>query len=135
MLARIEALDGGIGVGLLASDLGVGEAATAAAYTALGEATGLDWAKGAAAALDPVDPWERLLKAGLMRDFEQMRLDVLRRITPAGTDPGKALAEWLAANRPLVTRIATPIARARTGGGITVPMLAHLAAQARAVLG
>jgi glutamate dehydrogenase len=135
MLARIEALDGGIGVGLLANDLGVGEAATAAAYTALGEATGLDWAKGAAAALDPADPWERLLKAGLMREFEQMRLDVLRRITPDGTDPGNALAEWLAANQALVTRIATPIARARAGGGITVPMLAHLAAQARAVLG
>ncbi|MGL4542460.1 MAG: NAD-glutamate dehydrogenase domain-containing protein, partial [Polymorphobacter sp.] len=71
MLARIEALDGGVGVGLLSSDLGVGEAATAAAYTALGEATGLDWAKGAATALDPVDPWERLLRAGLMREFEQ----------------------------------------------------------------
>jgi glutamate dehydrogenase len=135
MLARIEALDGGVGVGLLSNDLGVGEAATAAAYTALGEATGLDWAKGAATALDPVDPWERLLKAGLMREFEQLRLDLLRRITPTGGDPGKALAEWLAANQLSLARVATPIARARTAGGVTVPMLAHLAAQARAVLG
>jgi glutamate dehydrogenase len=135
MLARIEALDGGVGVGLLASDLGASEATTAAAYTRLGEATGLDWAKGAAAALDPADPWERLLKAGLMREFEQLRLDLLRRITPAGQDPGKALADWLAANAALVTRVAMPIARARAAGGVTVPMLAHLAAQARAVLG
>jgi glutamate dehydrogenase len=135
MLARIEALDGGVGVGLLASDLGAGEAATAAAYTALGEATGLDWAKGAAAALDPADPWERLLKAGLMREFEQLRLDLLRRITLAGQDPGKALADWLATNQAQVARVAAPIARARAAGGVTVPMLAHLAAQARAVLG
>ena len=91
--------------------------------------------QGAAAALDPTDPWERLLKAGLMREFEQLRLDLLRRITPAGQDPGKVVEAWLADNQALVARVAAPIARARSAGGVTVPMLAHLAAQARAVLG
>ena len=133
-LVRIEALDGAVGVGLLASDTGSSEAATAAAYTALGEATGLDWAKGAAAALNPADPWERLLKAGLVRDFEALRLDLLRRIAPAGTDPSVAVADWLTTNADRLTRIAGPVARARASGGVTTAMLAHLAGQARAVL-
>ncbi len=134
-LASIEALDGAIGIGLLASELALGEAATAAAYTNLGEATGLDWAKGAATSLDPADPWERLLKAGLIRDFEQLRLDLMRRIISTGSDPEAAVDEWLAANAAPVARIAGPVARARSGGVVTTAMLAHLASQARAVLG
>ena len=134
MLVRIEALDGAIGVGLLASELGAGEADTAAAYTALGEATGLDWAKGAAAGLDPSDPWERLLKAGLVRDFEQLRLDLMRRVVTPGGDPGSAVAAWLDSHAALVGRIAKPVARARSGGVVTTAMLAHLASQARSVL-
>jgi glutamate dehydrogenase len=134
MLVGIEALDGAVGVGLLANDIGSSEAAIATAYTALGEATGLDWAKGAAAALTPADPWERLLKAGLVRDFEALRLDLLRRIAPDGADPVSAVATWLTAHADKVARIATPVARARAGGGVTTVMLAHLAGQARAVL-
>jgi glutamate dehydrogenase len=133
-LVGIEALDGAIGVGLLANDTGCSETALATAYTALGEATGLDWAKGAAAALAPADPWERLLKAGLVREFESLRLDHLRRITPAGGDPVAAVAAWLAAHGAEVARVAGPVARARAGGGVTTAMLAHLAGQARAVL-
>ena len=132
-LVRIEALDGAVGTGLLAADLGVGEADIAAAYTDLGAATGLDWAKGAAAALTPADPWERLLQAGLVRDFEALRLDLLRRITPAGGDPGAALHAWHGAHEPTVARLATAVARARTGQ-VSTAMLAHLAAQARTLL-
>ena len=134
-LVRIEALDGAVGVGLLAADLGVGEAAVAGAYTDLGAATGLDWAKGAAAALTPADPWERLLQAGLVRDFEALRLDLLRRIVPAGGDPRAAAADWQTANAGPVKRIAAAIARARSGAAVTTAMLAHLAAQARTALG
>ena len=133
-LVRIEALDGAVGVGLLAADLGVGEAATAHAYTDLGEALGLDWAKGAAAGLTPADPWERLLQAGLIRDFEALRLDLMHRIVPPGGDPQAAVAEWLVANRTRTQRIAGPIARARSGGPVTTAMLAHLASQARGAL-
>jgi len=134
-LVSIEALDGAVGVGLLASDLGVTEADTAAAYTALGQATGLDWAKSAAASLDPSDPWERLLKAGLVRDFEQLRLDLMRRIVKPGKNPVGAVAFWLEANAPLVKRIAAPVARAQTSSSVSTAMLAHLASQARAALG
>ncbi len=134
-LNRIEALDGAVGVGLLASDLGSDEATTAAAYTMLGEATGLDWAKGAAASLDPSDPWERLLQAGLVRDFEQLRLDLLRRIVTRGSDPAAVVADWLKDHADAVARIAGPVARARSGGVVTTAMLAHLASQARVVLG
>ncbi|MBC7520162.1 MAG: NAD-glutamate dehydrogenase [Sandarakinorhabdus sp.] len=133
-LVRIEALDGAVGVGLLAHDLGAAEADTAAAYTALGEATGLDWAKGAAMGLDPIDPWERLLKAGLVRDFEQLRLDLMRRIVAPGQNPVPAVSAWLESNQPRVTRIAAPVARARSGSTVSTAMLAHLASQARAVL-
>ena len=133
-LVGIEALDGAIGVGLLASDTGHSETAIATAYTILGEATGLDWAKGAAAALAPTDPWERLLKAGLVRDFEALRLDLLRRIAPNGSEPVAAVASWRAANADRLARIAGPVARARAGGHVTTAMLAHLAGQARTVL-
>ena len=132
-LLRIHSLDGAVGVGLLAADLGTDEATAARAYTALGEALGLDWAKGAAAALAPADPWERLLVAGLVRDFEQLRLDHIRRIVPPGQDPAAAVEAWLAANSAKVARIAGPVARARAGA-VTLPMLAHLASQARAGL-
>ncbi|WP_243450811.1 NAD-glutamate dehydrogenase [Sandarakinorhabdus glacialis] len=135
MLVRIEVLGGAVGVGLLARDLGAAEAAVASAYTALGEATGLDWAKGAAAGLDPADPWERLLRAGLVRDFDHLRLDLLRRIIPEGSDPETAVNAWLEANSDRVARIAGAVARARAGGVVTTAMLAHLASQARAVLG
>lgn len=134
MLVGIEALDGAVGVGLLASDTGHSETAIATAYTTLGEATGLDWAKGAASALTPTDPWERLLKAGLVRDFEALRLDLLRRIAPNGSDPATAVTTWRAANADRLARVAEPVARARAGGGVTTAMLAHLAGQARTVL-
>ena len=41
-------LDGSVGIGLLAADLGSDEAQVAMGYTHLGETLGLDWAKGAA---------------------------------------------------------------------------------------
>ena len=132
-LVRIEALDGAVGVGLLAADLGVDEAGIAAAYTDLGAATGLDWAKGAAAALAPTDPWERLLQAGLVRDFEALRLDLLRRLVGPGGDPQGAAAAWQAANADPVARLAAAVRRARDSA-VSTAMLAHLAAQARQAL-
>ena len=49
------------------------------AYTRLGEALGLDWAQQQVARFVPADQWERLLTAGLARDFEQLRIDFLAR--------------------------------------------------------
>ncbi|WP_353197882.1 NAD-glutamate dehydrogenase [Sandarakinorhabdus sp.] len=132
-VVRILALDGAIGTALLAASRDLDVAATAQAYTMLGEATGLDWARGAAAALAPVDPWERLLTATLVRDFEQLRLDLLARIVPAGNDPVAATSDWLAREAAKVARIAAPIGQARDGGA-SPAMLAHVAGLARAAL-
>jgi len=132
-VVRIKALDGAIGTALLAATHHLDVAATAQAYTILGEATGLDWARGAAAALAPIDPWERLLTATLVRDFEQLRLDLLARIVPAGSDPVLATSDWLAREAAKVARITAPIGQARDGGA-SPAMLAHVAGLARAAL-
>ncbi len=133
-LLRVQSLDGAVGVAQLSADIGVSEAQVVRAYTLLGERLGLDWAKGVAAQLAPSDPWERLLVAGLVRDFEQLRLDLVRRVAGAGGDPVDATQHWLDANRDRADRIAATVHRARSGAAVTVPMLAHLGSQARAVL-
>jgi glutamate dehydrogenase len=134
-ILKIEALDGAVGVALLAAERRLDVAATAQAYTLLGEATGLDWARGTAASLAPADPWERLLTASLVRDFEQIRLDLLRRVVPDGGDALTAINAWLAGNGDRVARTAAGMARARDGGSASAAMLAHIAGQARAALG
>ena len=133
-IIHIEALDGAVGVALLAAERRLDVAATAQAYTRLGEDVGLDWARGAAHGLSPPDPWERLLTAALVRDFEQIRLDLLRRIVPEGGDPQASIRHWLAQEGERVARIRGAIARARDGGAASPAMLAHIAGQARAAL-
>ncbi len=133
-LLRVQGLDGAVGVAQLAADIGAPEAQVVRAYTLLGERLGLDWAKGVAAQLAPSDPWERLLVAGLVRDFEQLRLDLIRRVAADHGDPVEHVQAWLDANRSRADRIATTMQRARSGAAVTVPMLAHLGSQARVVL-
>lgn len=133
-LLRVQGLDGAVGVAQLSADIGAAEAQVVRAYTLLGERLGLDWAKGVAAQLTPSDPWERLLVAGLVRDFEQLRLDLVRRVAVDGGDPVERTQHWLDANRDRADRIATTVQRARSGAAVTVPMLAHLGSQARVVL-
>ena len=133
-IVEIEALDGAVGVSLLAAECRLDVAGTAQAYTTLGEATGLDWARGAAATLNATDQWERLLTASLVRDFEQIRLDLLRRVVTRGGNPAVLVSGWLNANAPRAARIAAAITRARDSGAVSAAMLAHIAAQARAAL-
>jgi glutamate dehydrogenase len=133
-IVHVEALDGAVGIALLAAERRLDVAATARAYTMLGETAGLDWARGAAAAMNPSDPWERLLTAALVRDFEQIRLDLLRHVVPEASNPVQVLALWLEAHATRVARIAASIARARDSGTVSAAMLAHIAGQARAAL-
>ena len=81
-LVRLYELDGIFGVAALAARRKGDELALTRAYTRLGEALGLDWAQQQAARFTPTDQWERLLAAGLERDFEQLRLEFMR--APAG---------------------------------------------------
>ena len=133
-LATLDTLAGVAGVVALASDLSLDEAATADAYSRLGEALAIDWAQGAARNLVPADNWERLLAADTRRSFETMRLDLIRRHTPRQGDPLGTVEEWLAFHADRVATLARTIAAARSGGAPTLPMLAHLADIARQTL-
>ncbi len=131
-LVRLAELDGAIGVVALAVRTGVDEIAITRAFTGLGEALGLDWAQGTAMQLDPSDPWERLLAAGLARDFQAMRLDFLARNGKG--DPEAAVTKWIETHASRVSAFRTMIDRARTGVATTA-MLAQIAGQARVLLG
>ncbi|WP_157216677.1 NAD-glutamate dehydrogenase [Flavisphingomonas formosensis] len=130
-IVRLKELDGAIGTALLALKLGVGEVEVTQAYVRLGEALGLDWAKASALRFVSSDPWERLLTAGLARDFEQLRLDFLARIGDG--DPLAAVNAWLEEQAPRVDQFVRLIARARTAP-VGAAMLAQIGTQARLLL-
>ena len=79
-LVRLYELDGVFGIAALAARKKIDELALTRAYTRLGEALGLDWAQQQVARFVPADQWERLLTAGLARDFEQLRIEFLARM-------------------------------------------------------
>ena len=103
------------------------------AFTTIGDALGIGWAQGSAMQMDPEDPWERLLVAGLARDFQAMRLDFLRR--RAAKKPVEDAQAWLAENAAKVRVFKATVDRAKLGGMPTPAMLAQIAGQARVLLG
>ncbi len=131
-IAHLVDMDGAIGLAHLAAARGIDPAALTAAFSALGAALGLDWAQQAASRMNPSDPWERLLVAGLARDFQQMRLDFLART--AGQDPGAAVDQWLEAHAAPVRNFRALTGRAQATTGVAPAMLAQLASQARTLL-
>ncbi|MEQ1537732.1 MAG: NAD-glutamate dehydrogenase domain-containing protein [Sphingorhabdus sp.] len=131
-LVRMAQLDGAIGLATLSTEHKVDAKELTKAFVAVGDALGLSWAQNAAMQMDPHDPWERLLVAGLARDFQAMRLDFLRRQKGA---PGDAVAKWISANRVRVSAFRATVDRARRGGLPTPAMLAQIAGQARTLLG
>jgi len=131
-IAHLVDMDGAIGLAHLARAQGIAPAALTAAFSALGSALGLDWAQQAASRLSPSDPWERLLVAGLARDFQQMRLDFLARATSG--DPGAYVAQWLAAQAAPVRNFRALTGRAQATAAVAPAMLAQLASQARTLL-
>jgi glutamate dehydrogenase len=131
-LVKLYELDGVFGIAALAAHKEVDELALTQAYVRLGEVLGLDWAQSQAVRLHPTDQWERLLVAGLARDFEQLRLDWLSRTR--GDDPVAAVGRWTERQAPRIEQFRRLVDRARRGGGVTVPMLAQIAGQARILL-
>ena len=81
----------------------------------------------------PADQWERLLTAGLARDFEQLRIEFLSRCRGKDVDDG--VAEWVDNQRPRIAQFRELVARARSEGHVSAPMLAQIAGQARILLG
>ncbi len=132
-IVRLGAMDGAIGLAALAAESGLDEVKLAEAYVRLGDALSIDWAKSAAITLDPTDPWERLLVAGVARDLEQLRLDLLGRIATK-EQPLAAVEHWLVEHAPRVEQLRARAARARAGGVVTPTILAQLSSQARAVM-
>jgi glutamate dehydrogenase len=131
-LVRLFELDGIFGIAALAARKKIDELALTKAYTRLGEALGLDWALQQVARFVPKDQWERLLTAGLARDFEQLRIDFLSRTR--NKDPDASVDDWIARQRPRIEQFKSLITRARTEGNVSASMLAQIASQARILL-
>jgi len=132
-IIRLFELNGAIGLAVLGQKLKVDEVLLTRAYTKLGEALGLDWAQNAANHFHARDQWERLLTAGLARDFEQLRLEFLDR--RKGEDPKAIVDKWVASQGPRIEQFRRTVDRARTASVTTAPMLAQIATQARVLLG
>ena len=131
-VVRLAELDGAVGLAGLAERSGTDAIVLAHAFTALGGALGIDWAQGAAMRATPVDPWERLLVAGLSRDFQQMRLEWLARDADA---PQARVAAWLETNGNRVRDFRNLVDRAKVSMASSPAMLAQIAGQARVLLG
>ncbi|HEX8937868.1 MAG TPA: NAD-glutamate dehydrogenase domain-containing protein [Sphingomicrobium sp.] len=132
-LVRLFELDGVFGIAALASRNKLDELETTRAYTRLGEALGVDWAQQQVARFVPADQWERLLTAGLARDFEQLRIEFLSRCRC--TDVDRGVEQWVEENKARIDQFRLLVARARGEGHVSAPMLAQIAAQARILLG
>ncbi|HUE79777.1 MAG TPA: NAD-glutamate dehydrogenase domain-containing protein [Sphingomicrobium sp.] len=131
-LVRLFELDGVFGLAALAAHRKVDELALTSAYTKLGEALGLDWAQQQVARFVPGNQWERLLTAGLARDFEQLRIDFLARRRT--TQPDAAVEQWVANQGARIAQFRELLSRARAEGHVSAPMLAQIANQARILL-
>jgi len=130
-------LDGAVGIADLATTTGIGPRQVVAAFTRLGSGLGLDWAQTTSALMEPSDPWERLLVAGLARDFQEMRLDFLRslaKVRGAKADPVGAVEVWGQRNKAAIGTFRAMVHRAEAAVPVTPAMLAQIASQARHLL-
>ena len=132
-LVKLFELDGVFGISALAAHKDVAELSVTHAYTRLGEVLALDWAQQQVMRFTPTDNWERLLTAGIARDFEQLRIDFLSRTR--GTDPDQAVENWVERNPKRIAQFRALIDRAKLAGQVSAPMLAQIAGQARILLG
>ncbi len=131
-MVHLYDMDGAIGISHLASIARSDPAALTRAFTDLGARLGLDWAQQVASRMTPSDPWERVLVAGLARDFQQMRLDFLARARRQ--EAGAFVEEWVAANELPVQQFRALVARAQAANPVAPVMLAQIASQARGLL-
>ncbi|MBT48068.1 MAG: glutamate dehydrogenase [Citromicrobium sp.] len=137
-VAHLFDIDGGIGIARLASDLGIEPRSMAKAFTDLGAQLGLDWAQGTAALMSPSDVWDRLLVAGLARDFQQMRLDFLRRVCDHSQSKDgtacRSVETWVEEHESAVKQFRSMIRRAQAQNPVAPATLAQIAIQARNLL-
>lgn len=131
-MANIYKNDGAAGIAFLAKTREIDAVKVAAAFTKLGSLLGLDWAQMTATRINPSDPWDRLLVAGLARDFQQMRLDFLKRARSKDMD--QFLESWAEKNAQRVSQFQNIMDRAQLSPRPSIAMLAQIAGQARILL-
>ena len=131
-VVRLFDLDGAVGLAALGERMRLDEIELTRAFTHLGQALGLDWAQAAAARIVSSDPWERLLLAGLARDFQQQRLEFLAR--NGASNPRGAVTDWLTTNEARIGQFKQVVERARHAAQPNAAMLAQIAGQARVLL-
>ncbi|MBK5265092.1 MAG: NAD-glutamate dehydrogenase, partial [Alphaproteobacteria bacterium] len=126
-------LDGAVGLARLAHRLEVKETDVTHAFTRLGETLGIDWVQSTAARMEPSDPWERLLVAGVARDLQQIRFEFLGEAK--GRDTSVYVDDWLKTHDKRVEQFQALVKRARAAAAPNAAMLAELTGQARGLLG
>ncbi len=131
-LVRIYELDGLFGIAALGARRELDELSLTKAYTRLGEVLGIDWAQQQVARYMPADNWERLLAAGLLRDFEQVRIDFLSRTR--SEEPDESVERWVERNPRRIAQFRALVDRAKLVGSVSTAMLAQIAGQARILL-
>lgn len=130
-------LDGAVGLAALASNTGIKPVALTRGFTDIGRRLGIDWAQSTAAMMSPSDVWERLLVSGLARDFQQMRLELLRRLSRrkgATKDICSVVDKWADENAVAVRSFRSMIGRAQAQSPVAPAMLAQVASMARNLL-
>ncbi len=131
-IANMYKNDGAAGIAYLAHSREIDPLDVATAFTRLGSQLGLDWAQMTATRINPSDPWDRLLVSGLARDFQQMRLDFLRRTR--GKDMQQFVESWGERNIDKVAQFRKIMDRAQQTPKPSIAMLAQIAGQARLLL-
>ena len=130
-------LDGSVGLAKLASDTDIGPKMVTQGFSNLGAMLGIDWAQSTAAKMNPSDVWERLLTSGLARDFQQMRLELLRRLArrkDAKTDMPAVVENWAEDHETAIRQFRTMVDRAQAQTPVAPAMLAQVASMARNLL-
>lgn len=133
-IVRLAELDGAVGLACLARDIHLAAPVLTAVFVEIGARLRLDWAQAAATQMNPSDPWERLLVAGLARDFQQMRLEFLRRITSRQQDPTAAFTSWADSHAQPIRQFRATVERAQGAMIVSPAMLAQLSVQGRRLL-
>ena len=133
LVAKLYDMDGAVGLARLARDSRGDPLALTRAFTDLGAKLGLDWAQMTAARMSPSDPWERLLVAGLARDFQQIRFEFLGRHAK-GKAPAECVQVWAEKHAEAVRAFRSLVGRAQAAAPVAPTMLAQIASQARNLL-
>ena len=136
-ITHVFDLDGSVGLAKLAADTEIDPEPLTKGFSDLGASLGIDWAQGTAAVMNPSDVWERLLVSGIARDFQQMRLELLRRLSRrkgAKEDMPAVVAAWEADHATAVRQFRSMVDRAQSQTPVAPAMLAQIASMARNLL-